>query len=52
VFSLALGPWASRVLQQSRERAVLLREPASTCAELADAHREQRVVAERERSSS
>jgi signal transduction histidine kinase len=49
VFSLALGLWVSRVLQQSRERAVLIRELESTRAELADAHREQGVVAERER---
>jgi signal transduction histidine kinase len=49
VFSLALGLWVSRVLQQSRERAVLIRELETTRAELAAAHREQGVVAERER---
>jgi signal transduction histidine kinase len=49
VFSLALGLWVSRVLQQSRERAVLIRELESTRAELAAAHREQGIVAERER---
>ena len=49
LFSLALGFWISRVLQQSRERASLIEQLESTRAELATAHREQGVVAERER---
>ncbi|MGY1748463.1 sensor histidine kinase [Modestobacter sp. SYSU DS0511] len=49
VFSLALGLWLSRVLQQSRERAQLIRELEDTRVELAAAHREQGVAAERER---
>jgi signal transduction histidine kinase len=48
-FSIALGLWVSRVLAQSRERATLIRELESTRAELADAHREQGALAERER---
>ncbi|MCZ2810366.1 sensor histidine kinase [Modestobacter sp. VKM Ac-2979] len=49
VFSLALGLWLSRVLAQSRERASLIQELEATRAELAAAHREQGVAAERER---
>ncbi|MPQ98588.1 sensor histidine kinase [Modestobacter sp. I12A-02628] len=48
-FSIALGVWISRVLAQSRERASLIEQLESTRAELATAHREQGVVAERER---
>jgi signal transduction histidine kinase len=49
LFSVALGVWVSRVLEQSRQRATLIRELESTRAELAEAHREQGIVAERER---
>ncbi|WP_138758109.1 sensor histidine kinase [Modestobacter altitudinis] len=49
VFSLAMGLWVFRVLEQSAQRATLIRELESTRAELAAAHREQGVVAERER---
>lgn len=49
VFSLAMGVWVTRVLEQSRQRAGLIRELEATRAELAAAHREQGVVAERER---
>jgi signal transduction histidine kinase len=49
LFSIALGVWVSRVLEQSRQRAGLLRELEQTRAELAAAHREQGIVAERER---
>ena len=49
VFSLAMGVWVFRVLDQSAQRAALIRELETTRAELAAAHREQGVVAERER---
>ena len=48
-FSIALGIWVSRVLEQSRQRATLIRELEATRAELAAAHHEQGIVAERER---
>ena len=48
-FSIALGIWISRVLEQSRQRAVLIRELERTRAELAAAERERGVLAERER---
>ncbi|MCZ2827161.1 MULTISPECIES: sensor histidine kinase [unclassified Modestobacter] len=48
-FSVAMGLWVTRVLEQSRERALLIRELEATRAELAAAHREQGVAAERER---
>ncbi|MGY1841220.1 MULTISPECIES: sensor histidine kinase [unclassified Modestobacter] len=51
VFSLAMGLWITRVLEQSRERALLIRELEEKRAELATAHREQGVAAERERLS-
>jgi signal transduction histidine kinase len=47
--SLAMGLWVTRVLEQSAERADLIRELESTRAELAAAHHEQGVAAERER---
>lgn len=49
VFSVAMGIWVTRVLDQSRQRATLIRELEQTRAELAAAHREQGIVAERER---
>ncbi|GAA4749271.1 sensor histidine kinase [Modestobacter marinus] len=48
-FSVTMGLWVTRVLEQSRERALLIRELEATRAELAEAHREQGVAAERER---
>jgi signal transduction histidine kinase len=48
-FSLAMGFWVTRVLEQSRQRADLIRQLEATRAELAEAHREQGVAAERER---
>ena len=51
VLSLAMGLWVRRVLEQSAQRAQLIRELESTRAELAAAQREQGVVAERERLS-
>jgi signal transduction histidine kinase len=47
--SLVMGLWTTRVLEQSAERAALIRELDSTRAELAVAHHEQGVLAERER---
>ncbi|TKJ21514.1 sensor histidine kinase [Blastococcus sp. CCUG 61487] len=49
VFSLAMGWWVFRVLDESAERAALIRELESTRAELAALHHEQGIVAERER---
>ncbi|MGY1813814.1 sensor histidine kinase [Blastococcus sp. SYSU D00820] len=49
VLSLAMGTWISRVLEQSRQRAQLIRELEDTRAELAAAHREQGIAAERQR---
>jgi signal transduction histidine kinase len=49
VLSLVMGLWVTRVLTQSAERAQLIRELESTRAELAAAHHEQGVAAERER---
>ncbi|WP_299953837.1 sensor histidine kinase [uncultured Modestobacter sp.] len=49
VFSVALGVWVSRVLQQSRERARLIAELEATRGELAEAHHHQGIAAERER---
>jgi len=49
VFSLAMGLWVFRVLEQSAERAQLICELESTRAELAVAHHGQGVAAERER---
>jgi signal transduction histidine kinase len=49
VLSLAMGLWVHRVLEQSAQRAALIHELESTRAELAAAHRQQGVVAERER---
>ncbi|SOE01257.1 sensor histidine kinase [Blastococcus haudaquaticus] len=49
VFSLALGLWISRVLAQSEQRAELIEQLESTRAELAAAHHDRGVLAERER---
>jgi signal transduction histidine kinase len=48
-FSLALGVWVSRVIDQSMQRAELIAQLERTRAELAAAHHEQGVLAERER---
>ena len=48
-FSLAMGVWVHRVLEQSEQRAELIRELESTRAELAALHHQQGMVAERER---
>ena len=49
VFSLAMGLWVHAVLDQSEQRAELIRQLETARAELADAHRAQGVLAERER---
>ncbi|MFW3170810.1 sensor histidine kinase [Geodermatophilus sp. CPCC 206100] len=49
VFSLAMGLWVFRVLEQSRQRALLIRELERTRASLAAAQHERGVLAERER---
>jgi signal transduction histidine kinase len=48
-FSLAMGFWIFQVLEQSRQRALLIRALERTRAELATAERERGVLAERER---
>jgi signal transduction histidine kinase len=48
-FSMAMGIWVFHVLGQSRQRAQLIAELGSTRAELAAAHHQQGIVAERER---
>ena len=52
VFSLAMGLWVFRVLEQSRQRALLIRELERTRESLAAAERERGVLAERERLAS
>jgi signal transduction histidine kinase len=48
-FSIAMGIWISRVLEQSNQRALLIRELERTRAELAELHHAQGMTAERER---
>ena len=49
VFSLAMGLWVHGLLAKSQERADLIRQLEATRAELAQAHHQQGVLAERER---
>jgi signal transduction histidine kinase len=49
LFSLLLGVWISRIIDQSRERADLIAQLEATRTELAAAHHAQGVTAERER---
>ena len=49
LFSLLLGLWIARVIDQSRGRAELIEELEATRSELAEAHHAQGVMAERER---
>jgi len=49
IFSVAMGIWISRVIEQSEQRAALIRELERTRAELADLHHAQGMAAERER---
>lgn len=48
-FSALFGTWAHRIIDQSRERAALIEELASTRAELAEVSRQAGMAAERER---
>jgi signal transduction histidine kinase len=48
-FSIVMGIWVSRVLEQSQQRAELIRELERTRAELAELHHAQGMAAERER---
>jgi signal transduction histidine kinase len=50
-FSLGMGIWVTRVLENSAQRAALIAELESTRAELAALHHQQGIVAERERLS-
>ncbi|MGW0810416.1 sensor histidine kinase [Nonomuraea sp. NPDC002799] len=49
VAALVLGVWITRIIEQSRQRARLVKELAATRAELAEVSRAAGVVAERER---
>ena len=49
VFSVLMGLWVHRVIEQSRQRAELIAELEATRSELAAAHHERGVAAERER---
>lgn len=49
LFSVLLGLWVSRIVQQSIERGQLIAELEATRTALAAAHHEQGVMAERER---
>lgn len=51
-FSVAFGTWIMRIINQSSERAELIAQLEQTRAELAQAHREAGVLAERERLAS
>lgn len=51
-FAIALGVWIHRIIEQSRERAWLIAQLQSARDELARAHREQGVLAERQRLAS
>jgi signal transduction histidine kinase len=48
-FSIAMGIWINRVLEQSQQRAELIRELERTRAEVAELHHAQGVATERER---
>lgn len=48
-FSVLLGWWISRIVEQSRERAELIDALTAARAQLAEAHHAQGVMAERER---
>ncbi|MGI8328976.1 sensor histidine kinase [Actinomadura scrupuli] len=48
-FATAFGAWIDRIIRQSSERAVLIEQLEATRAELAEAHRLQGTLAERQR---
>ncbi|GAA3486522.1 sensor histidine kinase [Streptomyces cremeus] len=49
IFSALFGTWTHRIIEQSRERADLIEQLASTRAELAEASKRAGVAGERER---
>lgn len=49
LFSLLLGLWVTRIIDQSQERAELIGQLEATRSQLAEAHHAQGVMAERER---
>jgi signal transduction histidine kinase len=49
LFSLLMGVWISRIIDQSRDRAALIEQLEATRTELGAAHHTQGVAAERER---
>jgi signal transduction histidine kinase len=51
-FSITFGSWILKIIDQSAERAELIDQLESTRAELAAAHREAGVLAERQRISA
>jgi signal transduction histidine kinase len=51
-FSIAFAGWITRIVEQSTERAQLIRRLEATQAELASVHREAGVLAERQRLSA
>ncbi|GAA1261308.1 sensor histidine kinase [Sphaerisporangium rubeum] len=48
-FSIVFGPWMSRIIRQSAERAVLIEELEASRAQVARLSRERGAMAERER---
>jgi signal transduction histidine kinase len=49
LFSVLMGVWVSRIIDQSVDRAMLIRQLEATRSELGEAHHAQGVMAERER---
>jgi len=49
LFAVCFGTWITRIIDESQARAALIDELATTRAELAAAHRQSGVLAERER---
>src|SRR6202034_2824252 len=51
-FSFVFGGWITRIIHQSVERGLLIEQLEATRAQLASAHREAGVLAERQRLSA
>jgi signal transduction histidine kinase len=51
-FSVVFGSWILRIINQSKERAQLIEQLEATRAELASAHRDAGMLAERQRISA
>jgi signal transduction histidine kinase len=51
-FSVAFGTWVIKIIDQSKERAALIEQLEATRAELASAHRDAGMLAERQRISA